>query len=320
MPHSASSASTMRTVRFQKYGEPAEVLSLEHVPIPAPLDHRIRVRVYACGVNPADWALCKGLFPGLMPRGIGLEVSGTVDAVGGGVTDVAVGDDVFGTPDWAKCTSAGAADYAVMDHWSRVPAGLSLVQAAALPMAVTTADVHLRCLGIEAGETLLVNGAGTTVGFAAAQMGLIRGVRVIATSGHANAGRLRALGAEVTSYGDGLVERVLDIARRPVDWVLDTAPASGVLPALVQIAGGEPRRVLTISDFAAAPALGVRHTFGEKGAQIRYDVWDDYAARAAAGTFSIPIARMYALNDWRAAFEVSQSGHARGKLVLLPAG
>jgi len=320
MPQPESRASTMRTVRFHKYGEPAEVLSLEHVPVPAPPDHGIRVRVYACGVNPADWALCKGLFPGLLPRGIGLEVSGTVDAVGGGVTGVAVGDSVFGMPDWAKCTSAGAADYSVMAHWSRGPAGLDLVQAAALPMAVTTADVHLRCLGIKAGETLLVNGAGTTVGFAATQMGLIQGARVIATSGNANAGRLSALGAEVTSYGDGLVERVRAIAKRGVDWVLDTAPAGGVLPALVQIAGGDPRRVLTISDFAAAPALGVRHTFGEKGAQIRYDVLDDYAARAAAGTFSIPIARTYGLNDWRGALEASQSGHARGKLVLLPAG
>lgn len=319
MSHAQSNAASMRTVRFQKYGEPAHVLELEQVPVPAPPPHRVRVRVHACGINPADWALCRGLFAGLLPRGIGLEVSGIVDAIGEGVDDVAVGDKVFGTPDWANGTSAGASDYAVMDHWCRVPAGLDLVHAAALPMAVTTAEVHLRCLGVKPGETLLVNGGGTTVGFAAAQIALIQGARVIATSGEANAARLRALGAEVTMYGDGLVDRVKAIAKGPVDWVLDTGPASGALPALVQVAGGNPRHVLTISDFTAASELGVRSTFNESGVEIRYDVLGEYAERAAAGTFSIPIARTFALAEWRSALELSQGGHARGKLLLLPA-
>lgn len=125
----------------------------------------------------------------------------------------------------------------------------------------------------------------------------------------------------MTSYGDGMVERVTQAADGPVDLVLNTAPVSGVLPDLVRIAGGDPRHVLTVSDFAAASELGVRSTFdADQPRTQRYDVLGEYAQRAADGRFSIPVARTFPLEDWRAALEISQSGHARGKLVLLPAG
>lgn len=75
---------TMRTVRFHRYGEPADVLQMDETVLPDPGQNRIRVRVIACGLNPADWALCRGSFPGNLPRGIGLDVSGVIDAVGAG--------------------------------------------------------------------------------------------------------------------------------------------------------------------------------------------------------------------------------------------
>lgn len=308
---------TTRTVRFHEYGEPGEVLRMDETATPEPAAGRIRVVVRACGLNPADWALCRGLFPGKLPRGIGLEVSGVVDAVGDGVGDVAVGDPVLGTADYAGETSAGAADLAIMDRWVRVPAGLDPVQAAALPMAVDTASWHLDRLGVSAGDTVLISGAGTTVGFAAVQMALLRGARVIATAGETYAGRLRALGATVTPYGDGVAERVIDAAGGPVDLVLDTAPPSGALPGLVQAAGGDPRRVLTVSDFEAAAELGVRDSFHEDRTERR-DVLGEFAQLAADGKFTIPVARTFPLEDWRTALGVSESGYARGKLVLLP--
>jgi NADPH:quinone reductase-like Zn-dependent oxidoreductase len=312
-------SATIRTVRFHDYGEPADVPRMDRVGVPDPGPDRIRVIVHACGLNPADWALCRGLFPGVLPRGIGLELSGTVDTVGPGVADVAAGDLVLGTADYAGGTSAGAADRTIMDRWARVPAGLDLVQAAALPMAVETAYWHLECLGVSAGQTLLVNGAGTTVGFAAAQIGLQRGARVVATAGDTYAGRLRAMGATVTSYGDGLAGRVTVAAGGPVDLVLDTAPPCGALPDLIQAGDGDPRHVLTVSDFAAAAELGVRDSFHEDPTP-RHDVLDEFAKLAADGQFTIPVARTFPLEDWRTALGISQSGHARGKLVLLPAG
>jgi NADPH:quinone reductase-like Zn-dependent oxidoreductase len=320
MTEQASGTSTMRTVRFREYGEPADVLHLETVPVPDPGPGRVRVAVHACGLAPADWALCGGLFPGQLPRGIGCDVSGTVDGVGDGVTDVGVGDLVFGTADWANCPSAGASDHAIMDHWFAVPAGLDLAQAAALPMALDTAYWHLTRLGLAADQTILIHGAGGTVGFAAVQVGLIRGARVIATAGETYAQRLRDLGAEVTAYGDGMVERVKAVSDGPVDVVLDTARVGGALPDLVAIAGGDPKRVLTIADFAAAQELGVRDSFHEDPAtrSERFAPFPEFAQLAAEGKFAVPVSGTFPLEDWRAAMEISLTGHARGKLLLLP--
>jgi NADPH:quinone reductase-like Zn-dependent oxidoreductase len=314
-----STNGTMRTVRFHGYGEPVEVLRLDRLAVPSPPPGRIRVHVNACGLNPADWALCRGLFPGNLPRGIGLEVSGVVDAVGEGVADVTVGDLIMGTADWAGELSAGASDYAIMDHWTRIPAGLDPLRAAALPMAAETAYRSLENLGLAAGHMLMVHGAGTTVGFAAVQLALMRGARVVATAGDTYARQLREFGASVTAYGDGMVERVRDIVGGSPDLILDTAPPSGVLPDLVRIAGGDPRRVLTISDFAAADELGVRNSLGE-GGTLRYDMLPAFARWAAEGRLAVPIARTFALDEWGLARDISQSGQARGKLVLLPGG
>src|ERR1700761_682311 len=119
MTAATAARSTIRTLRFHRYGEPAEVLELEEAPVPVPSANRVRVVVHACGLNPADWALCRKLYDMPLPRGIGIDVSGTVDAVGEGVTGVAVGDEVLGFADFAHYPSAGASDFAVLDHWGK---------------------------------------------------------------------------------------------------------------------------------------------------------------------------------------------------------
>jgi NADPH:quinone reductase-like Zn-dependent oxidoreductase len=129
-----------------------------------------------------------------------------------------------------------------------------------------------------------------------------------------------------------MVERVRALAGGSLDLVFDsapvnlsshTAPMASVLADLVEIAGGEPRRVMTCVDFAGAAALGARNGFGEKpggpgGSALRWDVLGDFAKLAAEGRFSVPIARTFAMEDWREALDISLSGRARGKLVLLP--
>ena len=136
MTEDGSADGRMGTVRFHEYGEPGEVLRLEETEIPIPGRGRVLVAVHACGLAPADWALSRGLFGGELPRGIGCDVSGTVTAIGDGVSDVEVGDVVFGSADWANEPTAGASDYAIMDHWFAVPEGLDLTQAPALVMAL----------------------------------------------------------------------------------------------------------------------------------------------------------------------------------------
>jgi NADPH:quinone reductase-like Zn-dependent oxidoreductase len=173
------------------------------------------------------------------------------------------------------------------------------------------------------------------IGFAAAQIALLRGVRVIASAGETFAGRLRDLGATVVPYGATMVESVLEAAGGPPDLVFDAAPVNmrpdlaapgGVLPDLVRIAGGDPGRVITCADFAGAAALGVRTGLesaaatGLDGSILRWDALGEFARLAAEGRFTIPIARTFPLEAWRDALETSQSGHAHGKLVLLPGG
>ncbi|HEX4197548.1 MAG TPA: NADP-dependent oxidoreductase [Caulobacteraceae bacterium] len=315
----ASAAGSMKAIRFHAYGEPADVLRLEEAAVPSPGADRIRVRVHACGLNPADWALCRGLFAGDLPRGVGLDVSGVVDAVGDGVVDVSVGDPVLGSADFGGYASAGLADYAVLSHWTRVPPGLDMTQAAALTMAVETAFRSIEGLGVAKDHTLLVHGGGTMMGFAAVQMALMRGARVIATAGDTFTERLRAIGAKVTPYGVGMVQRVREIADGSPDLILDTAGGHDVLVDLIEIAGGDPRRVLTISsDFQAASALGVRHSFTE-GVPLQYGMLGDFARLAAEGRFTVPVARTFAFEEWREALAISLSGHAHGKLVIVPA-
>ncbi len=304
----------MQTLRFHEYGAPLDVLRIDETEPPVPGPGQIRITVEACGLNPADWALCQGLFAGDLPRGIGLEVSGPVDAVGDGVTGVAIGDPVFG-PAPFRGPTAGASQQALLDDWFPRPAKLGPVEAAAVPMAVETAYRGLAALGVQAGNTVLVNGAGTTVGYAAAQIAIRHGARVIASAGKTYADALRALGAEVTDYGDGMAERVRAIAGGPADLVLNTAPPSNTLPELIRTVTA-PGHVLTLNDFATAQELGVRFHFGDDASALRNDVLGEYAELAAEGQFSVPVARTFPLGDWRAAAELSLSGHAGGKLIL----
>lgn len=325
-----SDTQSMKTVRFHEYGEPATVLRLEQAPIPTPLPGTISVRVHGCGLNPADWALCQGLFPKDLPRGIGLDVSGTVTALGDGVDDVAVGDRVFGPSDYINFPTAGASEHAVLSHWARVPEGLGMTEAAGLPVVVETAHRYITVLGVKSGETVVIHGAGTMVGFAAAQMAVMMGCRVIATAGETFAHRLTRRGVLVTGYGEGMVDRVRALSGDAPDHVLDSAPtnlrlgaaAGSALPDLVEIARGDAKRVLTITDWENAARLGVRTGFEDMvpGGELRlhWHVLAEFAQHAAEGRFEIPIARTFPLESWREALDISLNGRARGKLVLLP--
>jgi NADPH:quinone reductase-like Zn-dependent oxidoreductase len=246
---------------------------------------------------------------------VGLDVSGIIESVGEDVQDITVGDAVLGRVDFTEYTSAGAADYAVLNYWAKLPSGLDFVQAAALPMAAETAYRSLDNLGVTAGHSILIHGAGTMVGFAAVQMALLRGARVTATAGSTFADRLRAFGATVTHYGDGMVDRVLQIVGGSPDLVLDAAPPSGVLPDLVKIAG-DPKHVLTITDFAAAKELGVRDSLSED-MTMRFDILGKFARLAAERKFELPVARVFPLEEWRSALELSKGQNPRGKVMLL---
>ncbi|MEU0797628.1 NADP-dependent oxidoreductase [Amycolatopsis sp. NPDC005961] len=305
----------MRTLRFHHTGDPLDVLRLEEAEPPRPAPGQVRVAVEVCTINPADLSLCRGLYPGDLPRGVGLEVAGTVDAIGEDVTGVRLGDAVFGPAPFTGPT-AGASGHAVLDVWFPRPPALEPAAAAALPMAVETAQRGLDLLGITADTTLLVSGGGTTTGFAAVQLARRSGARVITTAGPTHAEALRATGAEVTPYGEGMADRVRELAGGPVDVVLDVSPPDdATIPELLRTVT-DPRHILTISNLAAARESGARDAFTEGPLAHRYEVIGECARLAAEGRFGIPVARVIPLDGWREAIELSQSQRPGGKLVL----
>lgn len=298
----------MKGIQFDRFGGP-EVLELVDLPDPEPAAGQIRVKVRAAGVNPIDWKVRTGAMGGDLPKRTGQEVAGIVDQLGEGVTDVSVGDEVVG----GAAGGGGAAQLALLEDYAPIPPSLDFVGAAALPVAVETATRTLDALGVSDGQTLLINGASGSVGIAAVQLARARGARVIGTASADNQDYLRSFGARPTTYGEGLVERVRELAPGGVDRALD-ATGGGVLPALVELTGG-PDRVVTIADYQGAEQTGVAFS-GGMGSERAWNALRDVSALIEAGRFTIPVAQTFPLAHIGEAHRISETGHPRGKLVL----
>lgn len=300
----------MKAAQFSRFGAP-EVLEIVDVPDPHPGPGQVRIVVHATGISATDPKLRQGLldFGAGLPQTTGRDVAGVVDEVGGGVTDVAVGDRVFGVSD----DGAGAAELALLTYRAPIPASLGFVDAAGLPVAVETATRSLDQLSVGAGITLLINGASGGIGSTAVQLAVARGARVIGTASTANHDYLRLLGAEPVTYGEGLVERVRTLAPDGVDAALDVA-GSGVLPELIDLAGG-PQNVVTLADLDGAKQHEVRFSNGFQG--HAFHALAEIGALVEAGRFWLPVERTYPLDEISDAHRVSEHGHVRGRLVLV---
>ena len=296
---------------FDRYGGP-EVLRLSAVDVPESGAGRVRVRVKAASVNPFDIKLRRGdfaqMFPVRFPATPGIDVAGTVDAVGPGVSGVAPGDDVLGAAE----TGSYAHD-AFLAAPVRKPSAMSWDLAAALP---TIGETTLRALGhlhLVAGETLLIHGAADSVGAIATQLAVARGAIVIGSVGERYEDRARALGAITVRYGEGLAGRVRAIAPGGVDAVLDTS-GHGVLPVSIDLAGGA-LRVVTIADQDAAK-YGVRFTGGGPGDSVP-GALQEVVDLVAAGKLDVTIWRSSPLAEAARAHADLEAGANRGKVVLV---
>ena len=169
----------MKAVVVHQYGGP-EVLKFEEYPDPVPGPGEVLVRVAATSVNPIDYkrraGLTKDFYPLKFPGLIGVDIAGTVVKIGPGVEGFSVGDQVFAMADntYAELCVVKAAILA------KVPKGLDLIQAAALPLVTTTGNQLLLATGIKAGQTVLVVGAAGNVGRSAVFTAKARGATVIA--------------------------------------------------------------------------------------------------------------------------------------------
>src|SRR5271170_429675 len=169
----------MKAVVVHQYGGP-EVLKFEDYPDPVAGPGQVLVRVAAASVNPIDYkrraGLTKDFYPLHFPSLIGVDMAGTVIKIGPGVEGFSVGDRVFAMADntYAELCVVNAAVLA------KVPDGLDLVQAAALPLVTTTGNQLMAATGIKAGQTVLVVGAAGNVGRSAVFTAKERGASVIA--------------------------------------------------------------------------------------------------------------------------------------------
>jgi NADPH:quinone reductase-like Zn-dependent oxidoreductase len=297
----------MKAAQFERFGGP-EVLEIVNLPDPHPGSGEIRIAVHAAGVNSSDWKKREGLMDQNLPQTLGYEAAGRVDEIGIGVTDVAIGDRVFGF----NSDGAAQAELAVLSAWAAIPHALDFAGAAALPSAVETATRALDQLGVSSGKTVLINGASGTIGSAAVQLAIARGARVIGTGSPATHEFMRKLGAEPVAYGEGMTQRVLALVPEGVDLALDTA-GSG-LPALIDLAGGADR-VITIADFTGAKKYGVRFSSGDSGRAIY--ALAQVAELVDSGQFFLPVGQTFPLADVAEAQRVGESGGVRGKIVLL---
>ena len=301
-----------RFVRFREHGSTDVLEVVEDAP-PEPGSGQVRLAVRAAAVNPFDWKVLHGRIPGMpkrLPGGLGSDVAGVVDEVGEGVTAPAVGDPVLGqsvTPAYATAALARA------DALVGKPDDVPWEVAAALGVGGGTAWKTLELLGVREGETLLVHAAAGGVGTFAVQLAVARGVRVVGTAGEGNHDLLRRWGAIPVLYGDGLADRVHEVAPGGIDAALDASGRDGEVEVSLEL-GAPPRRVLTIARFGDVPE-GVLVHQGGRGVDTR--ALAEIVQLIRERHLEVPIAATYPLEEAAKALDASEHGHLAGKIVLV---
>jgi NADPH:quinone reductase-like Zn-dependent oxidoreductase len=304
----------MKAVRFDRYGG-IDVLRVVEVPVPEPDRGQVLVQVKAASINPGEAKIREGMFqkiwPATFPSGEGTDLAGIVAKVGPGVEGFAAGDEVIGSTD----RRASHAEYVVVDapDLTSKPAKVAWEVAGSLAVAGSAAYASVRAVSLKPGDRVAVSAAAGGVGSIAVQLARRTGAEVIGIAGPANHDWLTAHGITPVAYGDGLAGRLRDAG---INAFIDTY-GGGYVKLAIEL-GVAPDRINTIADFEAAREYGVKAegTASAKSAAVLAEL----AGLVAAGDLEVPIAATFRLEDVRAAFELLEHGHTRGKIVLLPSG
>lgn len=306
----------MRAIGQDSFGGP-EVLKVVEVERPEPGPGEVLVRVHAAGVNPTDvWHRATGGLAGSIVR-LGWDVSGVVEAVGHGVTLFEPGDEVFGMP--RQPLPAGAyAEYVTSParHLVRKPAGLSHVDAAALPLAGLTAwQALVDVADVRPGQRVLIHAAAGGVGHLAVQIAKTRGAYVIGTARAAKHEFLRGLGAdEVVDYSEVDFAEVVSDVDVVVDGIggeygprsLRTLREGGIVVSLASPAEAALAEVARAAGLRAAFMIVEADQAGLRGV----------ADLVADGRLRAQIDTVLPLGDAAKAHEIVEAGRTTGKVVL----
>ena len=310
-----------RAVVINRYGGP-EVLEVVPVEPPSTPPDGVLIEVRAAGVNPFDTKIRSGArAPGPLaaPLRLGADAAGVV--VGSSIPGFAVGDAVI-----ARGLTGAYATHvtATPDLLVHKPVGVTFEQGAGIGVPAGTAYQVLRSLRLTAGETLLVHGGSGGVGQAAIQFARRWGASVVATASRPNHERLTRLGAVPVAYGDGLLDRIRALAPAGVDVVLDAAGTEEALEASVALVA-DRSRIATIVVSARAAELGIRAHSGFRPGfmhpwerELRAEALGVTAELLGRGRFEIEVGAVYPLDRVADAHRHSESGHVRGKIVLVP--
>jgi NADPH:quinone reductase-like Zn-dependent oxidoreductase len=301
----------MRAVVVHETGGP-DVLRDEGIDRPEPRDGDVLLRVRAASVNPVDWKRRRGIAETPLPAVLGSDVSGTVET--SRADGFAAGDDVFGmAASGAYAEFATAAAGAIAPK----PGGLAHEQAASIPVAGMTAWQALFDRGgLERGQTVVIAGAAGGVGHLAVQVAKRVGARVAGTGSSRNRDFVLGLGAD--EYVDYTQQDVAE-AVSGADLAFDTVGGDTTLSLLPTV-----RRGGVLVTIAAAPP---EEAARERGVRAELLVMSpdttqltDLAGLVADGEVRIEIAEVLPLSEVRRAHELIESGHTRGKIVLVVAG
>ncbi len=307
-----------RAVRFDRYGG-RDVLYVADIEMPSPEPGEVVVEVRAAGINPGEAGIRVGaiheIFPATFPSGEGSGLAGVVAAVGPGVTEFALGDEVMG---FSLRRSSHATHTAVpVGQLIRKPPELSWAVAGSLYVVGVTAYAAVRAVAPQPGETVAVSAAAGGVGSLVVQLLVRREAVVLGIAGLGNADWLRNHGVIPVSYGSdlqGLAERLREAAPDGIDALIDLFG-----PDYVQLAvdlGVAPERIDTIVSFQKAAEVGAK-TEGSMDASTP-EVLAEMADLVATGAIDFDIAATFPLERVADAFEALEGRHTHGKIVLLP--
>jgi NADPH:quinone reductase-like Zn-dependent oxidoreductase len=305
----------MKAAFIERHGGP-EVLKFGEMPDPVAAPGEIVVDIITASVNGADWKVREGKSGQLskFPYILGRDFSGVVSAVGEGVSDIGIGEEVFAVCDvgqegaYAKKIAIKAAIVA------KKPGHLSHIDAAALALAGLTAICAIEdTLKLQAGETILIQGGAGGVASFAIQLAKHLGARVITTASASNHDYLRDIGAdEIIDYNAVDFTRIV----RDCDAVFDTVGGDVAQRSFTVLKPGG--RAAFIASGAQAPkpdrsdVIALRPSVGRDRPHL-----DRIVALVTSGAVRPPEVTRYRLSEAVAAHRVSESRHFRGKLVFL---
>ena len=310
----------MKAVQFHEVGGP-EVLHFTEIERPTPAAGQVRLRVAASAFNAADDGMRAGFLPipVELPHVPGYDVSGTIDAIAEGVEGYAVGDAVIGFLPMER--DGGAAEYviAAAEAVSTAPTSIPLADAAALPsVALTAWQALFDDGGLQAGQRVLIVGAGGVVGKYAIQLAKRAGVHVIATASPRNIDAVRAAGAD--EIIDHTSTDVPDAVSEQVDVLLNLAPVDPEqLAALVAVVRDHGA---VVSTTAWMPTPG-DDTRGVRAATVfvlsNRDRLEQLVSLVDEGALNVEVTRRIPLTELPALHAEASTGPIAGKVIVVPA-